>query len=458
MIVGCPGGRDGCRSGEVAHVGTAGVGPVGQGVGGQGGGGQGAGRRGAHGGARAAALTALVGGAGASLVAAAGFRPLTRRWPAAIGASLLAAFATELPRPTAALTAGVALTTARGGATRTVPGRIGLGLAGAAVLAMLTLDHRARATDEILSEALAAAFGARAPIPEVPRWLSPRAITAPRRFRAAGAGNVPYGPHGRENLLDVWRHPDLPDDAGAPVVVEIHGGAWSSGRKEGEANPLMAYLVERGWVCVAMNYRLGPSSRWPAMIDDVRAALRWVHAHIGEHGGDPAFVAVTGGSAGAHLAALAALTGDDGSQEEGRGSTRVDAAVTLYGIYDLTEDDGSGTLDLLLAETVMPGTLTNDAAVWIDASPAHRVHPGAPPFFVLHGTGDAIVVPEQSRGFVRTLREVSRRPVAYAELPHAQHGFDALPTPRTMLVVRAVEAFLVAALGRRPVRPGRAPA
>jgi acetyl esterase/lipase len=189
-------------------------------------------------------------------------------------------------------------------------------------------------------------------------------LTAPHRFRTAGARDVAYGPHGRENLLDVWRHPDLPTDAGAPVLVEIHGGARSSGRKEGEANPLMGYLVERGRVCVTVNYRLGPGARWPAMIDDVRAALRWVHAHVGEH--------------------------------------------------------------------------------------------GAPPFFVLHGSGDAIVVPEQSRAFVRALRSVSEQVVAYAELPHAQHGFDLLPTPRARLVVRAVEAFLVAALGRRPAQRGGA--
>ncbi len=406
-----------------------------------------AGRRSSPGARRAATLTALVTGAGASLVAAAGFRPLTRRWPGAVGASLLAAFATELPRPTAVLTAAAAVTTVYRGAGRTVPGRLGLGLAAAAVVAMLTLDRRARATERVLADALADALGPGAPVPEPPAWLSPRAVTAPRRFRAAGARDVAYGPHGRENLLDVWRHPDLPADAGAPVLVEIHGGAWSSGRKEGEANPLMSHLVERGWVCVTMNYRLGPGARWPAMIDDVRAALRWVHANIGAHGGDPGSVAVTGGSAGAHLAALAALTGDD------EAGTRVDAAVTLYGIYDLTEDDGSGTLDALLAETMMPGPLTHDAAVWTEASPAHRVHPEAPPFFVLHGTGDAIVVPEQSRAFVRALRAVSARPVAYAELPHAQHGFDVLPTRRTLLVVRAVEAFLVAALGRRPTRP-----
>ncbi|WP_433798183.1 alpha/beta hydrolase fold domain-containing protein [Actinomycetospora sp. CA-084318] len=393
---------------------------------------------------RRGAVLAFVGGLGAALVTTAGYRPLTRRWPAAIGASLLAAFATELPRPTAALTGGVALVAARRGAGRTRVGRIGLTLAAGSVAALLELDRRARATDGVLRGALVGAFGRSGPEPEPPAWLSPRAITAPRRFRAAGARDVPYGPHGTANLLDVWRHPDLPDDARAPVLVEIHGGAWSSGRKEGEGNPLMAYLVARGWVCVTVNYRLGPRHRWPAMIDDVRAALGWVHTHVADHGGDPGFVAVSGGSAGAHLAALAALTGDDDDH------TRVDAAVTLYGIYDLTADDGSGTLDELLAETMMSGT----PADWAGASPTHRVRAGAPPFFVLHGTGDAIVVPEQSRGFVRALRAVSRAPVAYAELPHAQHAFDALPTPRTMLVVRAVEAFLVGVLGHRPTRPG----
>jgi acetyl esterase/lipase len=389
---------------------------------------------------------ALVGGSAAALVTTAGFRPLTRRWPAAIGATLLAAFATELPRPTAALTGGVALVAARRGAGRTVVGRVGLALAAGSVAALLTLDRRARATDGVLRGALVGAFGRSGPEPEPATWLSPRAVTAPRRFRAAGARDVAYGPHGTANLLDVWRHPDLPDDAGAPVLVEIHGGAWSSGRKEGEGNPLMAYLVSRGWVCVTLNYRLGPRHRWPAMIDDVRAALGWVHTHIAEHGGDPGFVAVSGGSAGAHLAALAALTGRDDDH------SRVDAAVTLYGIYDLTTDDGSGTLDELLAETMMSGT----PADWAGASPTHRVTADAPPFFVLHGTGDAIVVPDQSRGLVRALRAVSRAPVAYAELPYAQHAFDTLPTPRTMLVVRAVEAFLIGVLGHRPARPGAA--
>jgi BD-FAE protein len=251
-------------------------------------------------------LVALTTGAGALLVAAAGFRPLTRRWPEAVGASVLAALATELPRPTAALTAGIAVGTARRGAARTVPGRVGLGLAAAAVIAVLTLDRRTRATDQVLAEALATTLGPDAPVLEVPAALPARALTAPRRFRTAGARDVAYGPHGRANLLDVWRHPDLPADAGAPVLVEIHGGAWSSGRKEGDANPLMGFLAERGWVCVTVNYRLGPGARWPAMIDDVRAALRWVHAHVGEHGGDPEFVAVTGGSAGARLAAARA--------------------------------------------------------------------------------------------------------------------------------------------------------
>ena len=83
-------------------------------------------------------LVALTTGAGAALVAVAGFRPLTRRWPEAVGASLLAALATELPRPTAAVTAGIAA---------------------AAVVAVLALDRRARATERVLAEALATSLG-----------------------------------------------------------------------------------------------------------------------------------------------------------------------------------------------------------------------------------------------------------------------------------------------------------
>ena len=92
------------------------------------------------------------------------------------------------------------------------------------------------------------------------------------------------------------------------MLVQIHGGGWLWGRKEGQAEPLMGHLAERGWVCVAPNYRLSPRATWPDHIVDVKRALAWVKSNIAEYGGDPGFLVVTGGSAGGHLASLAGLT------------------------------------------------------------------------------------------------------------------------------------------------------
>lgn len=76
------------------------------------------------------------------------------------------------------------------------------------------------------------------------------------------------------------------------------------------------------------------------------------------------------------------------------------------------------------------------------ASPLLRVRPDAPPFFVIHGTHDSLVPVDQARQFVRRLREVSRSPVAYAELPGTQHAFDVFPSIRSAHVVRGVDRFL----------------
>ncbi|TDQ47281.1 acetyl esterase/lipase [Actinomycetospora succinea] len=389
------------------------------------------------------ARTSLLVGAGAALVAGSGLRPLTRRWPAALLGSLLSSTATETPRATALLVgagAGVAL---RRGAAGNPAGRVGLAVAGGAVAVLLALDQGARADAENLAEALSAELG---PVDLPDRGRVLRSILG--RSRYATARDVPYGPDPVANLLDVWRDPLLPPDARAPVLVQIHGGAWSSGSKAADAHPLMAHMVGRGWVCVSVDYRLGPSERWPAQIVDIKRALAWTRAHIAEHGGDPARMAITGGSSGAHLAALASLTPGAWQPGFADADTSVAAAVCLYGIYDLTSDDGSGTLDELLAETMMPTALDQDAHPYVAASPSARVHAGAPPFMVLHGTGDAIVVPAQSRAFVARLRAVSRAPVVHAELAHAQHGFDLVPTARTLAAVRAVAAFLEAVVGR----------
>src|SRR5699024_9791242 len=125
-----------------------------------------------------------------------------------------------------------------------------------------------------------------------------------------------------------------------PVLLHVHGGMWMGSDKRYEALPLLYRMARRGWVCVSINYRLCPKDPFPAQIIDVKRAIAWTREHIAGYGGDPSFIAVTGGSAGGHLAALAALT--PGAREFQPGfetaETTVQAAVPQYGIYDFTAE------------------------------------------------------------------------------------------------------------------------
>ena len=266
------------------------------------------------------------------------------------------------------------------------------------------------------------------------------------RKRYLADGDVAYGDAGKRNMLDVWRRADLAPDAGAPVLVQVHGGAWVVGEKKGQAHPLMAHLAERGWVCVTINYRLAPKSVWPDQIVDVKRALAWTKANIGRYGGDPGFVAITGGSAGGHLCALAALTPNLPAFQPGfeDADTSVDAAVPFYGVYDFTNRDGTAgkALGPFVAKQLFRSAIDDDRERWDLASPMSHVRPDAPPFFLLHGTNDTVVPCAQGRSFAQMLKAASLQPVVWAELPRAQHAFDSLPSIRAHHTVHAVERFL----------------
>jgi acetyl esterase/lipase len=230
------------------------------------------------------------------------------------------------------------------------------------------------------------------------------------------------------------------------VLVQVHGGAWIIGDKQQQGRPLVHHLASLGWVCVSINYRLSPRSTFPDHVVDVKRALAWVKEHIAEYGGDPDFVVLSGGSAGGHLSSLAALTAGDPELQPGfeGADTSVRACVPFYGVYDFTNREGVGRADMLpfLERLVFKRQLSEARGVFERASPMSRVHPGAPPFLVVHGTHDSLVPVEQARLFVKILREASRAPVAYLELPQAQHAFEVFSSARTAHVVRGVARFL----------------
>jgi acetyl esterase/lipase len=124
--------------------------------------------------------------------------------------------------------------------------------------------------------------------------------------------------------------------------------------------------------------------------------------------------------------------------------TSVQAAIPLYGVYDLLDRAGDSPpqQEEFLTRIVI-GALRDDAyEVWDKGSPLSQVRPDAPPLFVIHGSIDTFTNHEQAHAFVDALRAVSNNPVAYAELPGAQHSFDVLPTVRTAATVGAIDRFL----------------
>ncbi|SOJ54835.1 Carboxylesterase NlhH [Mycobacterium simulans] len=274
----------------------------------------------------------------------------------------------------------------------------------------------------------------------------PFRTTVARRRYVEKTNIVRYGPHGRANLADIWRRRDLPRDGKAPVLVQVPGGAWVLGWRRPQAYPLMSHLVSRGWVCVSLNYRVSPVHTWPDHIVDVKRALSWVKENIAAYGGDPNFVAISGGSAGGHLSALAALTPNDPMFQPGfeEADTSVVAAVPIYGRYDWYSTDGAGRPEFvgLLEKFVVKKKFSTHRDVFLDASPIRHVHADAPPFFVLHGHDDSLIPVGEAQEFVEELRSVSKAPVAYADLPNAQHAFDIFGSPRAHQTAEAVARFL----------------
>jgi acetyl esterase/lipase len=393
-----------------------------------------------------------------------GYRPLTKRPYGSVSAFTYGVFASELPMQSL----GVQFT-ALAAVSRQLPHRIrrfSWLVSALSWLGLLGLRHVGRKANEPLTAALDTGLGPerrtesgdlwKRPAPGGATAKKPGVARMLRIYRDyAHNGDISYGECGSRNHLDIWRRPDLDGSVRAPVLLQVPGGAWMVGNKRGQAHPLMSHLAELGWVCVAINYRLSPRSTWPDQIVDVKRAIAWTKEHIAEYGGDPDWIAITGGSAGGHLSSLAALTPNDPRFQPGfeDADTRVQAAVPFYGVYDFTRTDDSmhPLMVPMVAKHVFKLSRTHISEPFRIASPITHVSEDAPPFFVLHGTNDSLIPVEQARSFTARLAEISRQPVVYAELPYAQHAFDIFGSARAAHAAVAVEQFLAEMYAKRPV-------
>ena len=331
------------------------------------------------------------------------------------------------------------------GAAHTTIGQVGVGLMVLSWLGLALLLQRHRYAAAPLDAALRSLIGdsepsvAAEPVPL--RSLLQPFVPSARGIRITR--DIAYGDHKRHRL-DVFAPADA--RAGCPVLLQIHGGAWVIGDKRQQGQPLMRHLARQGWVCVAINYRLSPKATFPDHLIDAKRALAWIREHAHEFGGDPSFLAVTGGSAGGHLAALVGLTANNPAFQPGFESvdTHVDACVPVYGVFDFLDRSGlhKGRLEPMLTKVVMKRSAADDPDAWHAASPLSQVHVHAPPFFVVQGAQDTLVWKEDTHAFVAALREASDNVVGYAEIPYAQHAFDLMVTRRSVHTVRVMSRFL----------------
>jgi acetyl esterase/lipase len=363
---------------------------------------------------------------------------------------------TELaPQLLALTTLDTATAVVRGKASRT-----GLALAAASAAGLTAVILGARKAAEVAERQLAESLGAdyldkvttdpgaadlaeALPTP-IRDLVRPFSMMRPEVERIA---DISYRDGGSRARLDVYRRRDgeLHD---APVLVQVHGGGWTIGDKSQQGLLLMNRMAARGWVCVAMNYRLAPKHPFPAQIEDVKRAIAWTREHIASYGGDPSYLVITGGSAGGHLAALAALTPGVAAYQPGfeEADTSVSACVPFYGVYDLSGVTGDRAAVAMRDKFLAPRVFRKDARTNLEdfelASPLTHVVPDSPDFFVIHGANDGLVSVRQARAFVAKLREVSTGMVTYLELPGTQHAFEVFSSIRSQAVVRAVERWL----------------
>ena len=296
-------------------------------------------------------------------------------------------------------------------------GWLGLALAIAEWIGLVGLGLTGRRATQVVAASLDEVRSPAFPVPDrttVPTWGKWWRVTRgiPLRNRAVEVdSNIDYwGDGDKRHRLDIYRS-RLAPPAKAPVMVYIHGGAWVIGDKREQGKPMMFELVARGWVCVSINYRLSPKAVWPDHMVDCKRALAWVKEHIAEYGGDPGFVAVSGGSAGGHLCALLALTPGDPAFQPGfeDADTAVQACIPFYGVLDMTGAPdmsgryGPGMVEML-EKTVMQTPMAEHPEVYRAASPVFRVNAGAPPFYVLQGTNDTLVPVDVARIFAERLR------------------------------------------------------
>jgi len=245
--------------------------------------------------------------------------------------------------------------------------------------------------------------------------------------------DVNYLPDGRAEKADLYL-PKRPDETVSPAVVLIHGGGWFGGdkaKKTREAS-IAEFLAQNGYVAISINYKLSAknSPSWPQNLYDCKTAVRFLRKNASLYHIDPQKIALIGFSAGAHLAALTALTADNkdlaGKDDYLPVPSDVRAIVCFYGVFDLLTFENKN-----MTRQMLGVSLQQDPNLWSLASPASHITRDAPPFLLIHGSADKVVSIKHSSQMHSLLLQAGADSM-FLPIKNAPHSFNLHPPGRDL--------------------------
>ena len=291
-----------------------------------------------------------------------------------------------------------------------------------------------------------------------PQWPPRVAATSVRAdsfptLEASYPGGIVARPHVefanyvgyRPLQLDLYLHRDHASASPRPLVLWVHGGGWSRGDARQSAAfadwpGVLASLAARGYVVASVDYRLSGEAHFPAQVQDVKAAIRFLRSKAADYGIDPARVYIWGGSAGGHLAALTAATCGDAAFSPAASTGRlpgsqartakplsqsdcVQGAVIWYGVFDLAKQgpDAGSALTATRIQDLLDCKAGSCKGAERMASPIDHVDRTTPPMLLIHGTADTEVSVDQSKAMAQAMRKAGA-PVELVLVPGANHG------------------------------------
>lgn len=260
-------------------------------------------------------------------------------------------------------------------------------------------------------------------------WAQPAPFQAPDDV--LHERDVEYSRVGERVAMDVLR-PRATSTEKHPAIVLVHGGGFRAGRRESYL-PVAARLAQRGYVAAAVSYRLAPRHQFPAPVEDVKAAVRFLRANAERYGLDSQRIGAMGGSAGGHLVLFLGLTGE-AAELEGTGpnrefSSKVNCVVNYYGPTDFTQSYSKSVDAAQVLPLFLGGHLDQNRRIHQRASPLNWVTPNAAPVLSIHGTEDTYVAYEHSVWLTERLLGAGV-PAELETISGAGHGFKGADAER----------------------------